>query len=194
MKNSQVTSGKGDQGESINLAGDKLPKSHALFEACGSLDLVRAHTAALRLDLEDSIREDAAWISEFLFWVLHVYFLIGTACNDPAGKNLRVRKGEVGEKHLEKLESFQQELETQVTLPRFFILSASNPHSAQWDILCTEVRLLERDLVRLKNEVSVFDAEHIFSFVNRLSDTFYMIARKLEDGQHIAVDYELLDQ
>jgi ATP:cob(I)alamin adenosyltransferase len=194
MKNSQVTSGKGDQGQSLTLGGEKLPKSHALFEACGSLDLVRAHTAALRLELNDSIREDADWISDFLYWLLHVYFLIGTECNDPACKNPGVRKGNLSEKHLDKLEKFQQTLEDQVTLPRYFILSASNAHSAQWDILCTEVRGLERDLVRLKESVPEFDAEHIFSFVNRLSDTFYMLARKLEDGQHIAVDYDLIDQ
>ena len=39
-----------------------------------------------------------------------------------------------------------------------------------------------------------FTADSILPFVNRLSDFLFMLARTIEDGQHITVDYGLLDE
>ena len=86
-------------------------------------------------------------------------------------------------------EAFQAELEAKVRLPKQFILSASNPIAAQMDFACTLVRQAERSAVRLKEAVPAFEAALILAFLNRLSDTLFMLARYLDGAGHLTVDY-----
>lgn len=190
---SQVTTKNGDEGESRAMSGDRYPKSHPIFDACGNVDAARARTASLRLAVLDSGRDDAESIAEFLFWLLHAYFLIGSHTNDPTDKHPEYRNRDLGPKHLEYLETYQAKLEKDVRLPKFFIAGASTLLAAECDVLCTDVRRLERSIVALKEAVSEFDVAVILPFVNRLSDTLFMLARRLEDGNHQAVDYSVLD-
>lgn len=191
---SQVTTKRGDGGDSVTISGDTVRKSHPILECCGRLDTLRAATASCRLALLDSGRGDAEEIGEFLFWLLHVYFLVGAQCNDPLNKKPEYRKGDVSPVHLEHLERVQEEIEEKATLPKKFVVSASNGLSAQFDVLCTQVRDLERGVVTLKDAVPEFQHEHIVAFVNRLSDCIFMIARHLDDGKYTIVDYDVLDE
>lgn len=189
---SQVTTKRGDRGTTVTITGEEFPKSHPLVECCGQLDTLRAYTALSRLELLKSGREDAEELGRFLLWVLHVYFLIGSQCNDPRNRNPEYRKEDVGPRHLEKLESIQEALESGVRLPKQFIVSASAPLSAQIDFACTLARQLERSVVRLKEAIPEFKAEHILAFLNRLSDCLFILARYLENGEHVTVDYGVL--
>jgi len=189
---SQVTTKNGDKGRTVTIAGDALSKSHPVLECCGDLDALRAETALCRLALLDSGRQDAEKLGAFSFWLLHVYFLIGSQCNDPENKHPEYRKEDVSAKHLEKLEAFQAEFEATVRLPEKFVVSASNQLAARVDVLCTTSRRLERSVVRLQETVSAFEAEAILVFMNRLSDCLFMLARVLDDGQFTSLDYGVL--
>ena len=189
---SQVTTKRGDQGRTVTISGDEYSKSHPLLECCGDLDALRAETALYRLEVLRSGRDDAQELGAFLFWLLHVYFLLGSQCNDPGNKRPEYRKEDVGEKHLTRLESMQGRLEAEIRLPKAFIVSASNNLAARFDLLCTTARCFERSVVRLKEEVPDFEAAAILTFVNRLSDFLYVLARHLEDGDHTPVDYSVL--
>ncbi len=190
---SQVTTKKGDQGTTVTIAGVTLPKSHPTLEACGQIDALRSYTALCRLEVLASGRADAEHIAEFLRWALHIYFLIGSQCNDPENRKPEYRKVDVGPEHLAQLEAFQAGLEATTKLPRQFVLSASNPLAARIDYACTLARHAERAAVRLKEAVPVFKSEHILSFLNRLSDTLFMLARYLDGGKHLTVDYDSLN-
>jgi cob(I)alamin adenosyltransferase len=190
---SQVTTKRGDSGETTAMSGDKLSKTHPIFEACGNVDSVRAQLALLRLGVLKSERGDASDIAEFLNWLIHTCFLIGSHCNDPLDKHPEYRNREFSQSMLDKLDAYQSAIEEQVKLPKFFIASAANELAAQTDIACIEVRRLERSIVALKECESKFNVTIILPFVNRLSDTLFMLARKFEDGAHAAVDYEVLD-
>jgi cob(I)alamin adenosyltransferase len=190
---SQVTTKRGDAGETTALSGDSFPKSHDIMECVGTLDELRAHTALARLRILDEKPRDFDRAADFLMWLLHVYFLIGSACSDPLNKHPEYRKRDVGPGDLERLEAEQQWLEEQTPLPQSFIVSASNTVSAQVDVACTVVRRLERNLVRMKESVPEFASADVFRFVNRLSDTLYMLARKLEHPVHETVRYESLE-
>ena len=190
---SMVTTKRGDDGESTTMSGDRYPKSHPIFRACGEIDSVRAHTAALRLQVLESGRADAQEMGEHLLWLLHVYFLMGSQCNDPQNKHPEYRNRELSAAQIEKLEGWQAELESKTPLDKEFIVGASNTLAAQTDILCTEVRRMERSIVELKEAVPGFEAELMLRFVNRLSDTLFVLARYLEDGKHLPVDYKTLD-
>jgi cob(I)alamin adenosyltransferase len=190
---SQVTTKRGDRGKTSAISGDTYSKSHVIMEVCGSVDSLRAHTALARLCVLESDRPDAAEHGAFLLWLMHVYFLIGSACSDPLNKHPEYRKMDVSADHLEKLEAVQARLESRTRLPKKFIAGASNRAAAQIDIVSTQARALERDIVRLMEMIPEFTADSILPFVNRLSDTLFMLARALEDGNHITVDYGILE-
>ena len=190
---SQVTTKKGDRGPTVTIAGVEYPKSHPILECCGQIDALRSYTALCRIEVLASKRPDAEHIGEFLRWVLHIYFLLGSQCNDPENRKPEYRKIDVSQEHLAKLEAFQAGLERDVKLPRQFILSASNPLSARIDYACTLVRHAERAAVRLKETVPAFKSEHILAFLNRLSDTLFMLARYLDGGNYLTVDYGAID-
>jgi len=191
---SQVTTKAGDQGETGTLGGDRFPKSHPIMECVGSLDELRVQTAMARLLIIEKNREDGREIVDFLFWLLHVYFLIGSACSDPFDRHPEYRRGRVSRTHLDKLEAFQQRIEEQTPLPPAFVVSPASLLAAQFDLVCTHVRRLERALVRLKETIPEFDASDILAFVNRLSDSMYMLARCVEKPVHCTIDYDVLDK
>ncbi len=191
---SPVTTKRGDQGMTTAISGLSYPKSHLVIECSGRVDALRAHTALARLRVLESGRADAAESAEFLFWLLHVCFLIGAQCSDPLDRHPEYRHEDMGPGHLAKLEAFQAALEGRVTLPRSFIVSASSVLAAELDVATTVARDLEREIVRLKEAFPEFNAEHILVFVNRLSDSLFMLARSFEDGIHTAVDYSSLER
>jgi cob(I)alamin adenosyltransferase len=190
---SRVTTGVGDQGTTRTLSGETLPKSDLVLECTGWLDALRANIAAIRIELLASEREDARERADFLFWLLHVCFLIGTEVNDPRNTKPEYRHEVVSKKHLKRLEAEQAALEAQLNLPRAFIACAANAIAADIDVAATVVRTLERNLVRLQEQEPAFAAGDILRFVNRLSDFMFVLARYLEDGHHQAVDYGVLD-
>lgn len=190
---SLVTTKRGDAGETTALSGEAYPKSHAIMECVGSLDELRAHTAAARLMLLEESSGEAEASAAFLLWLLHVYFLIGTACSDPDDKHPEYRRGAVSAEHLTRLEVEQGRLEAMLSLPRSFLVSATNRAAAQVDVTCTVARRFERNLVRLKEACPGFKAGDLSAFANRLSDYLFVLARTLEGGRHLPVDYALLD-
>lgn len=80
-------------------------------------------------------------------------------------------------------------LEQELELPRGFVVSASNAVAAQADLTAAVARRFERRLAALKEQVPDFDTTHLLPFANRLSDYFYILARRLDGGEYQAVDY-----
>ncbi len=193
MAGSKVTTKTGDKGQTRTISGDVHSKSHPILECCGRLDELRARTALIRLEVVDQTHEESGEIASILYWILHVYFLIGTECNDPLAKKPEYRHQHIGRRHLERLEDYQAYLEDLVTLSKDFIVSANTPMGARFDILCTTARSFERSVVALKEAVPEFDAEHIIAFANRLSDFFFIVARLYDDGRSLPVNYSALD-
>ncbi|HOF39623.1 MAG TPA: ATP:cob(I)alamin adenosyltransferase [Candidatus Hydrogenedentes bacterium] len=191
---SKVTTKQGDRGETTALNGGTYPKCHPIIHCAGALDEARAQTALLRqvLIAQNDTGYDGA--VAFLHWVLHTFFVIGTECSDPERKHPEYRRGAIGEKELQRLEAAQLRLEAQLALPRAFIVGASTIPAAHADVACTAVRRLERAFTALQQAVPGFDAGLLPAFLNRLSDYLYILARWLERGVHLPVDYGLLGE
>ncbi|MCC6155459.1 MAG: ATP:cob(I)alamin adenosyltransferase [Candidatus Hydrogenedentes bacterium] len=190
-RRSQVTSKRGDKGETTTLGGDHVSKSHPAIECCGCVDELRAYLAFIRQQTLTQ-RPDDSESAEFLLWLLHCCFSIGSQCSDLRNTHPEYRKVDINASHVKKLEAFQQKIEDEVKLPKQFIVSASNELAAQIDIATTITRRLERAIVRVKDIEASFDCATMLVFVNRLSDTLYMLARRFDDGKHQTVDYTLL--
>lgn len=191
---SQITTKNGDAGEAMALNGNRYSKAHPLMECVGAVDELRAHTALLHQQISSSERPDRDELAAFLLWVLHTYFLMGTACSDPERARPEFRHDEIGPEHLGHLEKEQARLEKSVQLPHAFIVSAGDSLAAQADVTAAVARRFERALVRLREVCPGFEADAMLAYTNRLSDYLYMLARYIEHPNHMAVDYEVLLQ
>ncbi len=189
---SQVTTKRGDKGTTVTLGGDVYSKSHPILECCGQIDSLRAQTGLCRVLMLESnlVGKEAA--AETLLWLSHVYFLIGSQCNDPLNKHPEYRRMDVNAGHLQRLEAIQAELESHLRLPKQFIVSATTVLSAQLDVACTQARTVERALVALTEAVPEFSAGPILAWVNRLNDYLFLLARWSEQGNYATVNYDVL--
>ena len=75
-----------------------------------------------------------------------------------------------------KLESFIDELSCEVELPPNFILPGSSPGSASLDLARASIRTAERRIIGL-DELGMLNNKTIISYINRLSDLLFMLAR-----------------
>jgi len=190
---SRVTTGHGDGGFSRTLGGDSLPKSHPVMEAVGAVDELRAQVALLRQMLLREHPEDHD-SAELLRWIMVASFPIGTECSDPARAKPTYRAVELTQANLARLEQAQARMEAAIEWPNAFICGAGTVLAAQADIAAISARTLERRIVALRADYPDFAGDVILPFVNRLSDTLYVLARYLEGGQHDPVDYGLLGE
>lgn len=186
---SMFTTKNGDAGTTRLISGDIVSKTHPAVVCTGVLDGVRAELAEGRLLLLASNAPGDEEHAEFLFWLLHVCFLIGTQVNDPQSKKPEYRVDTVGDAHLRRLEAEQARIEATLDMPRAFIVTATTLEAARFDVIATHVRALERELVALSEAETDFDAAALLAFVNRLSDYIVVLARALDRGVHQSVDY-----
>ena len=191
-RKSYVTTKQGDTGTTRTLGGEKLSKGHPILECSGHLDTLRAHTALLRIRLIEAGPPGVDAHADFLWWLLHVYFVMGTEISDPKNAHPEYRQGTVDAACLARLEAEQARLEAALELPKAFIVSASTSLSAEIDLNVTIVRDLERELARLRDAVPEFNAGALLAFTNRLSDYLFVLARTVEAGNHLNVDYGVL--
>jgi len=189
---SQITTKRGDSGNAVALDDKTYPKSHIIMECVGCTDEVRTQLALLRLQIIERRPAEYEILEDFLLWLLHVFFLIGAECSDPTMRRPENHRRRLCSRDLEELEDAQDYLERKTPLLNCFVVSGSNALSARADIVVTATRRLERKIVRLKEAVPEFEATDILAFVNRLSDYLYVLARTLDAGTQLGVDYEIL--
>lgn len=189
---SYVTTKKGDTGKTRALNGTVYDKDHPMMEAVGALDAMRAHIALLRAHILEQ-RPDAVQETEFLLFLLHTCFLIGSDLSDPLNEKPDWHKARLEQRHLDALEEEQARLEATLKLPAAFIVCATNPLAAQADVAATMVRAFERRLVAFQKAFPEFHHTLHSAYVNRLSDYLFILGRHLEHGEHQPVNYALVE-
>lgn len=156
---------KGDGGIS-GLFGTKerLPKSHALYEALGTLDelnsllgVSRTQAAALK---EQRIAQELKRVQETLF----------TVQASLAGADKKI-----GVASIESLERVIDSLEEVSGNPHAFVIPGATPLSATLDYARAVARRAERSVVRI---TAVHQVSHeVLAYLNRLSSLLYACAR-----------------
>jgi cob(I)alamin adenosyltransferase len=118
MIRSQVTTGRGDGGDTTALDGQSYSKSHPIMECVGTLDELRAQTSVLRLGIIGHQPAEREPIAEFLLWLIARYFSIGSSCSDAENKHPEHHPHKLTAEDVAKLEAEQSRLETLTPLPR----------------------------------------------------------------------------
>lgn len=169
----------GDKGRTSLIGGRRVPKTHIRIESYGTIDELNSFVGWLTCVVEETVTKN------FLVFVQHKLFNVSSYLatdteNPSVERTCRVTDDDITliEKEIDRLD---------MALPKLgrFVLPGGNEVAARAHICRTVCRRAERKIFRL-NEKDPVD-QHILSFINRLSDYFFVLSRheNLKSGKEI---------
>lgn len=161
----------GDQGKTSLLGGKKVSKSHFRIDAYGNVDELNAFIGLLKdqQEIESRLKQQLYWIQEHLFTIGSLL----ASESDFSGFELpKISAAEV-----KQLEVWIDKYSGELPELKNFILPGGHPVVSLCHVCRTVCRRTERAIEALNVEEAV--DELIIQFINRLSDYFFIFARKL---------------
>lgn len=175
----------GDRGETSLAGGCRVSKDDCRVEAYGTVDELSAHVAVLRdaMDGDDPRLEPVrAELTEILRELMTAGSLLACA-GDDAVRNVPPLRDD----RVEALEQRIDRLQSGLPGVRSFVLPGGHPLVSQCQVCRTVCRRAERRVIAAAREYDV--PETVLCYVNRLSDYFYSLGRKLSDLFHVMEIY-----
>ena len=161
---------RGDTGQTSLLSGERVAKCHERIEAYGTIDELNSFVGLLRsgkLDNNDS---------QFLIKIQNKLFNLGSnLATEKKSKNFKLPGLTnddilVLEKEIDKIDTILPKLKN-------FVLPGGNQTIAYCHVCRSICRRAERLIVKLSANTDV--DEQIIKYVNRLSDYFFQLSRKI---------------
>jgi len=167
----------GDKGETSLFGGKRVPKYHIRVEAYGTIDELNSHIGFLHdQTLDDTTKAN-------LFKIQNELFVIGSTLATPpenstlkSGKE-RLQIEKINNQQITFLENEIDRMNESLPIMTHFILPSGHPTVSYCHITRNICRRAERRVVELATESTV--NESIVSYLNRLSDYLFVLARKL---------------
>ena len=166
----------GDTGQTSLIGGMRVNKNHPRIEAYGTVDELMANTALLMDMLTDAYDKD------FLLWVLDRLMTISSMLA-AEGKTKKIPL--IAFEDTVLIEERIDEMENSLEPPKSLILPGGNISLSQCHVARTVCRRAERRIFGLVDD-GYYVQEEIQVFINRLSDYFFVLSRK------IAKDFNIL--
>ncbi|MSP79121.1 MAG: cob(I)yrinic acid a,c-diamide adenosyltransferase [Dehalococcoidia bacterium] len=162
----------GDKGQTGLLYGGRVPKTDPRVEAYGTVD-----EACSALGLARALAKDPK-VKAITLQVQRELFTVGAELATDASQRANFLKhfAPVTPKMTEQLETWLDEMEAVVQLPRSFVIPGASPASAAMDLARSTLRRAERRIVAL-HEAGLLANEEVLRYVNRLNDLVFMLAR-----------------
>ncbi len=159
----------GDQGETDLLGGVRVPKDVATLEVCGELDELNALLGLARCE---SLPEETTALLER---IQHQLFDIGAelVVAGPGQASFTA----IGPQDVAAIEQVIDRYEAKLESTGTFILPAGSRAAAVLHLARAVCRRAERRLVSLVRSQSQTVSPNMLSYVNRLSDLLYVLAR-----------------
>jgi len=187
MKKSRIYTKSGDNGKTSLVGGKRVPKTDFRLESYGTVDELNSFIGLLMTDIKDE--ED----SKFLQFVQHQLFTIGShLATDQENTELRI-ESKVTEENINRIEQEIDRIDSLVPPMTGFVLPGGCRSAALAHVCRTICRRAERRIHIVASEAKV--EEKVFVFVNRLSDYFFVLARKeciVNNGNEILWDYSCI--
>lgn len=167
----------GDGGETSLFGGQRVSKAYLRIDAYGTVDELNSYIGLLR---DQQIEKKH---QEFLTKIQNELFVIGaflaTPQEDETLKNGKSRLGldEFGVEEIESLEVEIDNLDATLAPMTHFVLPGGHQAVSHCHVARTICRRAERICVLLSENVSV--KPQVVSYLNRLSDYLFVLARKL---------------
>ena len=160
----------GDKGQTALIGGKRVNKNHPRIEAYGTVDELMAHTALLMDMLTDADDKD------FLLWILER--LMTASAVLAAEGDVTKKLPEILTSDIETVENRIDEINSGLEAINRFILPGGHVAVSQCHVARTVCRRAERKIFNLiENDYNV--PEEITKFINRLSDYFFVLSRKI---------------
>lgn len=171
-KRKSISTRRGDKGETSLLDGTRVGKDSLRPAVYGTLDEANAFMGLARAQAED------AQIKDMLLKLQNLIYKVNAqlAC-PPESKHLL--KKNFTEQDLEWVNRASTDLEAELALPPKFVIYGETETSAVLDVARAVIRRAERALTTLASAEEI-DNPHVKPFINRLSDTLYLLARKAD--------------
>ena len=170
-KKSLIYTRTGDKGTTSLVGGTRVPKTHIRLEAYGTVDELNSYLGLLYTGL--TAEEDR----KLILWIQHKLFSVGAyLATYQELTTLRV-ESMIADDDIRRLELAIDEADAQLPALKAFVIPGGSKESAVCQICRTICRRAERRILTLSEtcEVSV----NVSSFINRLSDYLFVLARKL---------------
>lgn len=169
MKKSKIYTKTGDEGTTSLVGGKRVPKTHLRLEAYGTVDELNAFVGLLLVKITQTD------IIDTLQWVQNCLFAVGgyLATDDKALEATTA----LSTADVERLEHEIDCLDEKLPPLKSFVFPGGCETAALCHVCRTVCRRMERRVATL-NEESPIDMV-ILSFMNRLSDYFFVLSRFL---------------
>lgn len=172
----------GDNGTTALFGGTRVPKHHMRIESYGTIDELNSWLGLIRdQEIDSHLKEVLTSIQDKLFTVGAIL------ATDPEKAVLKNGKERLNIPKIESddIELLEKEIDTMgESLPPMthFILPGGHTTVSYCHIARTVCRRAER-MASLLNENEPFDIR-VLTYINRLSDYLFMLARKLSSDLH----------
>ena len=170
MKKSLVYTKTGDKGTTSLVGGMRVPKSHIRLEAYGTIDELNSFVGSLICQItEEDVLKVLSFIQHKLFTV-GSYLATETEAIAPKAASI------ITDENIVLLEKEMDRMDSELPAIRQFVLPGGSEAAARAHICRSVARRAERCIYRVKDEYPV--ENNIMVFVNRLSDYFFILARR----------------
>jgi cob(I)alamin adenosyltransferase len=188
---SAVATGRGDDGTTgLLFGGERVRKDDLRTEAYGTLDEAVAALglarAELRMKAEYGVLSPRfGGLADLILRLQRELFVAGAelATNPEARPRQRDGETRVSAPMVEALEETLREMEAAIELPREFVVPGETRVSAALELARTVVRRAERRTVTLAAEDPAIAAGNLLSYLNRLADLLWILARVAEQAE-----------
>jgi len=171
----KITTKTGDRGFTSLFSGERVKKSSIFMETIGTLDELNSHLGLVKAKSPENLKKEIETIQENIFKIS-----AKIATNPHSSLFEKINK--LKEDDLAKLEDFQKNLTEKTEMPKKFVYPGTNENSAITDIARTVCRRTERKVVEFEEKVKI----NLYlekKYLNRLSDTLFILARFFEKGE-----------
>jgi cob(I)alamin adenosyltransferase len=167
----------GDLGETSLFGGERVKKYNSRLEAYGTIDELNSYIGLI------SVQNIPANLKDELIQIQNLLFTIGAMLATPPSKEKlkngtdRLQIEKLSEKDVITLEDSMDHMNEMLPEMTHFILPGGNTTVSFCHIARTVCRRAERMIVKLADEEPVLPL--IITYMNRLSDYLFVLARKL---------------
>ena len=175
----------GDKGTTSLVGGKRVSKSDVRIEAYGTSDELNSFIGLLRAQ---NLPQD---IDMFLHYLQNKMFNIGSVLATENEKFNYVAELVPMVADVQKIEAEIDNLQQDLPEIKNFILPAGNQRIALCHVCRTICRRLERRMVELQEKLAEKNSEikwgESLTFVNRMSDFFFILSKKIAKSDHFDI-------
>ncbi|MGE0078865.1 MAG: cob(I)yrinic acid a,c-diamide adenosyltransferase [Bacteroidales bacterium] len=166
----------GDKGTTSLIGGKRVPKYHARIEAYGTIDELMSYAGLLRDQAIDNYTKQV--IIKIQDQLMNCASILAADCTD-----CKVRIPIIKDNDIEFLEQEIDKMDAELEPLTSFVLPGGNQAVSICHICRTICRRTERITIKLAEETPVH--ENVIKYINRLSDYFFTLSRKLAKDSNI---------